>query len=118
MRYLVAVLVLVFSAGLAFADPVGKYSVAGTNPGNDGGKYSGTVVVKKTGDTYNVIWTIADDKFIGTGIGSKDFIAITYRSGKDTGLAMLAQDADGSWSGFWTYADGTQIGTERWVPTK
>ncbi len=97
-----------------FADPVGHYAVAGANPGGDG-KYSGEVTVEKTGDTYKVVWHVGDDTFIGTGIGAKDFIAISYKSGKDTGLALYAEQSDGSWEGYWTYAGGTQIGTERWV---
>lgn len=116
-RLAFAAVLLVLSYGFAFADPVGRFAVAGANPGGDG-KYSGDVAVEKTGDTYKVVWHIGDDTFIGTGIGSKDFIAISYKSGKDTGLALFAENADGSWSGFWTYAGGTQIGTERWVRQK
>ena len=116
-RFAVAAVLLVLSYGVALADPTGQYAVAGANPGGDG-KYSGEVSVEKTGDTYKVVWHIGDDTYIGTGIGSKDFIAISYKSGKDTGLALYAENADGSWAGFWTYAGGTQIGTERWVRQK
>lgn len=109
-----AAAILLLSSGLAFADPVGHYAVAGANPGGDG-KYSGEVTVEKTGDTYKVVWHVGDDTFIGTGIGAKDFTAISYKSGKDTGLALYAEQSDGSWEGYWTYAGGTQIGTERWI---
>jgi len=57
MRHLFAVsaAALLLSAATAFAaDPVGSYSVAGSNPGG-GDKYSGTVTVEKTGQTYRVI---------------------------------------------------------------
>lgn len=114
MRVTLAAAILLLSSGLAFADPVGHYAVAGANPGGDG-KYSGEVTVEKTGDTYKVVWHVGDDTFIGTGIGAKDFIAISYKSGKDTGLALYAEQSDGSWEGYWTYAGGTQIGTERWI---
>ena len=114
MRVTLAAAILLLSSGLAFADPVGHYAVAGANPGGDG-KYSGEVTVEKTGDTFKVVWHVGDDTFIGTGIGAKDFTAISYKSGKDTGLALYAEQSDGSWEGYWTYAGGTQIGTERWI---
>ena len=42
----------------AFAgDPVGTYSVIGSNPGGRG-RYSGTVTVERTGDTFRVTWDI------------------------------------------------------------
>src|SRR5664280_1264646 len=61
MRHLFAVsaAALLWSAASAFAaDPVGSYSVQGSNPGNRG-NYSGTVTVEKTGETYRVIWVVA-----------------------------------------------------------
>ena len=57
MRALIAGCVAVVLTGMtAFADPVGKYDVEGTNP--SGSTYSGSVSVQKTGDTYKVTWTI------------------------------------------------------------
>ena len=100
-------------ATAAFADPVGRYTVTGTDPG---GKrtYTGDVVVERTGDTYQVVWEIAGSRTTGTGIGNKDFIAVSYRSGNSTGIALYSDDGSGTWTGVWTYAGGKQIGTERW----
>lgn len=117
MRYALAATLLLLSCGVAFADPVGHYAVAGANPGGDG-KYSGDVSVEKTGDTYKVVWHVGNDTYVGTAIGSKDFIAVSYKSGNDTGLALYAEQTDGSWAGYWTYAGSSQIGTERWVRQK
>lgn len=104
---------LLWSAATAFAaDPVGRYSVEGANPGG-GGKYTGTVTVTKTGETYSVIWVVGGTRYIGTGIGNKDFIAVSYRSGSDTGLALYGADG-GNWAGIWTYAGGKQVGPEIW----
>lgn len=104
---------LLWSASTAFAaDPVGSYDVEGSNPGG-GGAYRGTVTVEKTGETYRVIWVVGSTRYIGTGIGNGEFIAVSYRSGSDTGLAMYG--AEGSnWKGVWTYAGGRQVGTEYW----
>ncbi|MFN3657220.1 MAG: hypothetical protein ACK4UO_08205 [Pseudolabrys sp.] len=114
MRHLFAVaLALAWSAVAAFAaDPVGTYSVEGTNPGG-GSRYSGTVTIAKTGETYRVVWVVGGTRYVGTGIGNKDFIAVSYRSGNDTGLALYGADG-GNWAGVWTYAGGTQMGAEIW----
>ena len=103
---------LVSASTAALADPVGSYDVAGNNPGG-GSAYSGIVTVERTGQTYRVVWDIAGTRYVGTGIGDKNFIAVSYRSGRDTGLALYG--ADGSnWSGVWTYAGGHEVGSEVW----
>ncbi len=80
------------SAATAFAaDPVGSYSVAGSNSGG-GSKCSGTVTVEKTGQTYRVVWIVGGTRYVGTGIGDKDFLAISYEAGSDTGLALYGSD--------------------------
>ena len=115
MRHLVTVSIAAFllSMATAFAaDPVGNYSVQGANPG-DKGRYSGTVTVEKTGETYRVIWVVAGTRYVGTGIGNKDFIAVSYRSGSETGLALYGADG-GNWTGIWTYAGGKEVGPEIW----
>ncbi len=62
----------------ALADPVGRYTVEGKNPGG-GPSYSGTVSVERTGQTYRVVWDVGGSRFIGTGVGNKDFLAVSYR---------------------------------------
>jgi len=97
MRHFLAVTAaLLWSAVAAFAaDPVG------------------TVTVSKTGETYRVVWVVGSTRYIGTGIGNKDFIAVSYRSGNDTGLALYGADG-GNWAGVWTYAGGQNVGAEFW----
>ena len=115
MRHLFALgaAALLWSAATAFAaDPVGRYSVEGNNPGG-GGKYTGTVTVEKTGETYQVIWVVGGTRYVGTGIGDKNFIAVSYKSGNDTGLALYGADG-ANWTGVWTYAGGHTMGAEVW----
>lgn len=113
MRFAVACIALVLSAVAAFAaDPVGSYTVQGNNPGG-GSRYTGTVTISRTGDTYRVVWVVGSTRYVGTGIGDKDFIAVSYRSGNDTGLALYGSDG-GNWKGLWTYAGGREVGTEIW----
>jgi len=105
---------LVLSCTLAFAgDPVGRYSVVGTNPGNKG-QYSGTVRVERTGQTFRVTWDIGSQTFLGTGIGSDKGFAVSYRSGSQTGLAIYGANGD-NWEGVWTYTGGQDIGGEAWT---
>lgn len=112
MRSLFVAAALLWSVVAAFAaDPLGAYDVQGTSP--DGSHYSGTATVNKTGQTYKVIWLIGSDTYTGTAIGDKDFLAISYVSGSDSGLALYGADG-GNWKGIWTYAGGTAIGTEIW----
>lgn len=114
MRRLVAVpFVLLFSVAAAFAaDPTGNYTIQGTNPGGNG-TYSGTVEVTKTGETYRVIWDVGGTRYVGTGIGNKDFIAVSYKSGSDTGLALYGADG-GNWAGVWAYSGARNVGAEIW----
>jgi hypothetical protein len=114
MRRLFAIaLALLWSATVAFAaDPTGNYTIKGTNPGGNG-TYSGSVTVSKTGETYRVVWVVGGTRYIGTGIGNKDFIAVSYKSGNDTGLALYGADG-GNWAGVWAYSGARQVGSEIW----
>jgi len=102
------------TASAAFAaEPVGTYRVEGTNPGN-GSAYSGTVSVERTGETFRVVWVVGGTRYVGTGIGNRNFLSVSYRSGESTGLALYGEDG-GNWVGVWTYAGGQQMGKERWL---
>src|SRR5258708_3389140 len=91
MRHLLVAAALLWSATAFAADPVGTYKIEGTNPGS-GTKYTGTVTVEKTGETYRVVWVVGDSRYVGTGLGDKNFMAVSYNSGSDTGLALYGED--------------------------
>ena len=110
---LIAALALLIAAPAFAADLTGDYTIEGSNPGNKG-HYTGTVTVRRTGETYSVVWVVGGTRYVGTGIGNKDFIAVSYRSGNDTGLALYGADG-ANWNGIWTYAGGKQVGAERWL---
>jgi len=112
MRILLVTAALLWSIVTAFAaDPVGSYDVQGNNP--DGSKYAGTVTVTQTGQTYRVVWKIGSTRYTGTAIGDKDFLAVSYQSGNQSGLALYGADGD-DWKGIWTYSGGTSMGAEVW----
>jgi hypothetical protein len=113
MRILAAITALLIGVATAFAaDPVGTYDVSGSNPGG-GSRYSGTVTVTRTGDTYRVEWDVGDTHYVGTGLGDKNFLAVSYHSGDSTGLALYGADG-GDWAGVWTYAGSRKVGAEIW----
>ncbi len=114
MRLALTCAALALSSTLAFAaDPVGSYKIEGSNPGG-GSNYAGSVTVEKTGETYRVIWVVGGQRYVGTGIGDHNFLAVSYRSGDNTGLALYGEEG-GNWIGVWTYAGGRQMGAERWL---
>jgi hypothetical protein len=115
MRHLFAITAaaLLWSAATAVAEPVGQYLGHGTNPGSTS-EYSGTISVERIGQTYRVTWFVGGLGYVGTGIGNKDFIAVSYKSSRgDTGLALYGASRE-NWSGVGTYAGGRAIGTEVW----
>lgn len=113
-RLLLALPILAALSGGAQAQKgvAGRYDVEGRSP--DGSTYRGTVEVVPTGETLRVTWVIGGERYLGTGIGDETFISVSYRSGNDTGLALLVNE-NGIWSGIWTYAGGTKLGQERWT---
>ena len=113
MRILAVLFALLIGTTVAFAaDPVGTYTVTGSNP-SDGSHYRGTVTVTRTGDTYRVVWKIGNARYEGTGLGDKDFLAVSYASGHSSGLALYGADG-GNWDGVWTYAGSRKVGAETW----
>ncbi len=112
MRTWLAAAALAFSVTTAQAQLTGQYKVEGANP--DGSTYNGTATVEKTGDTWRVTWNIGGQRFTGTGIGDKDFIAIGYKSGSDTGVALLGKEGD-NYFVVWSYIGSRKLGGEKWV---
>lgn len=114
MRVFSTAVAMLFMTASAFAgNPVGKYLVAGKNPGGKG-TYAGTVTVVKTGETYKVTWDIGGTIFVGTGVGDEKFLAVSYVSGDNTGLALYGEEGD-NWTGVWAYQKGTTLGGESWT---
>lgn len=110
MRAIAIATAFLLTTSTAFADPSGSYAVDGKSP--DGSTYKGSLVITKTGETYKVAWTVGGDRYVGTGVGDDNFLAVTYKAGTDAGLAVYGREADG-WKGVWTMIGGTKLGAER-----
>lgn len=106
--------VLIVTMANARAELIGHYRVSGTGP--DGLPYSGEVAVEMTGPTLHVVREVSGQRYIGTGLGYKNIIAVTYLIDDKPMLALYVQDDTGRWIGTWTYADGKVTGTEHWRP--
>ncbi|MCF3639759.1 hypothetical protein LXM94_07220 [Rhizobium sp. TRM95111] len=130
MRTGLAALALLMAASAASAGPEGTFDVVGTNP-DDNGRYEGTVTVKRTGETYAVVWDVAGTRFVGIGIGARPAgtaaafskasqgdtaLSVGYGSGEAHGVAVYEEQPDGSWAGIWTYAGSPVVSTEVWYP--
>lgn len=123
-------LLLALLPACALAGPEGSYDVVGRNP-DDNGEYRGTVTVKRTGETYEVLWEVAGTRFIGVGIGGvpggtvtahgaarddDSVITVGYGDGNGYGIAHFDLQPDGVWKGVWTYAGSERISSEEWLP--
>jgi hypothetical protein len=123
---------LIAAPTLAFADPTGTYNVVGRNADN-GSTYKGTVEVSRTGATYKVVWVIAGKQSVGTGIGThlendgktivsgpatdRDVgVSVGYINKDIYGVGTYYHQADGTWSGVWTYGGARNVTVETWTP--
>lgn len=129
-RIFLSLAAVVLGASLAHADPVGRYSVSGTNP-DSGSTYKGTVVVTRTGETYRVVWKIGGTTYYGTGLGAHyegdhyvvgpatpddTVLSVGYVSSGTYGQAFYVLNDDGTWRGVWTYDGSNEVATEDWRP--
>lgn len=105
-----ALLAALFSvaAGPATAQ-VGRYTVAGTNPGGAGG-YGGSLAVSPQGDAFRVVWETGGAPVEGIGVRQGDVLATAY--GGDCGVVAYAP-VDGGYEAIWATMGGTTLGTER-----
>ena len=110
MRLLITTLIFALAGESTLADPVGKYAVHGTNPG-DKSEYQGSVTVTRTGQTYHVVWKIGDGETVGIGVGGRlvgaqyemgpaseddTMLSVAYRSGATVGTALYSEDPKAS----------------------
>ncbi len=109
------VLVTAMGGATMAADFGGRYTVTGTNL--DGTSYSGTADIKITSNTTcEITWVTGSTTSVGHCMGMGDIIAASYSQGKNVGLAMYQQNADGSLDGYWTVAGRDGSGTETLTP--
>lgn len=95
----------------AAESPEGEFRLSGVYP--DGSTYSGKVVVTRVGDIFQVVKTVKDEKFNGSGVAYEDVFAIAYPRGETTQIALMAARVDGE-IGLFVQEKQQRLGAERW----
>jgi hypothetical protein len=98
----------------------GVYRVEGHSPGS-AEVYKGEAQIKKTGDTYTVIWRIGESGHVGTGILTDNVLSIFFQPldrRASAGIASFHVIDDKVVDGTWTILGGKAVGEERWFPDR
>lgn len=90
----------------------GEYSVKGSNPNGRGG-YEGKLSIKKTGDTYQLRWTLpGTPPYKGVGLRVGDSLYVGWGTDKEP-YAVIAYTFKGtSAEGLWTIANSSKTAKE------
>lgn len=104
-------------AGLPAQALEGRYRVEGQNPGQAAQTYRGEAVVKRTGETYSLVWQIGAGRQIGTGLLTGSVLSVVFQSvgSQGGGVASFETANDRIVGGRWTLIGGQTTGTERWT---
>ena len=115
MRIGLALAALIASALPALAIE-GRYKVEGRNPGQPQ-TYRGEAVIRKSGDTYSIVWQIGSGRQIGTGILTGSVLSVVFQAAAapgSGGVASFQVVDDKVAAGRWAVTGGQAVGTETW----
>ena len=111
---------LALAATIALASPTiaieGRYKVEGQNPGQPQ-IYRGEAIIKKSGDTYSIVWQIGSGRQIGTGILTGSVLSVVFQAAgasNSGGVASFQVTDNKVATGQWAVTGGKAIGTEKW----
>lgn len=96
----------------------GRYRVTGNVPGQSN-SYEGIALIKKTGETYTILWQIGDVAYLGTGILTAGVLSVAFaplnaRAGP--GVASLRISGESVSGGAWTTLGTEVVAHEQWTP--
>ncbi|TXM94381.1 hypothetical protein FV222_21455 [Methylobacterium sp. WL103] len=94
----------------------GRYKVEGQNPGQPQ-LYKGEAMIKRTGDTYSVVWQIGSGRQIGTGILTGTVLSVVFQATGapgSGGVASFQVIDDKVTVGKWAVTGGQTVGSEKW----
>jgi len=90
----------------------GEYDVKGTNPGGKGG-YEGKLQIRKTGDTYQLKWTLPGNRpYYGVGLRVGDSLHVGWGIGSETYAVISYDFKNGSAEGVWTVGESSKTAKE------
>jgi hypothetical protein len=119
MQYLRFISVIPLLMSLLIAAPAtaagieGIYSAQGTNPGGRG-HYKGTATIKRTGNTYKIVWNVGS-VFIGTGIVTDNVFSVSYTDEHKKWFGTVSyriEDGGDTLKGSWCEHGGRNVGSE------
>jgi hypothetical protein len=87
--------------------PGGHYVVSGLNP--NGSRYSGTLDVTASGDSYQFAWITGASQFQGVGTLAGNILTVNW--GSNTTPIIYAVADDGSLHGLWADGHGEEVAT-------
>jgi hypothetical protein len=116
------VLIIALSAALNFSTGAlaldeGTYRVEGHGPGAEEA-YTGEAQLKRTGDTYTVVWRIGEGRHVGTGILTDNVFSVFFQPlerGAAAGVASFRVVGNKVADGTWTVLGSQVVGVERWT---
>ena len=95
----------------------GRYRIEGRNPGQTQ-VYRGEAAVKKSGETYSIVWQIGPGRQIGTGILTGSVLSVVFQAAGAPGAGGVASfqvKDDKITAGQWAVTGGQTVGTEQWT---
>ncbi|MBE9128386.1 MULTISPECIES: CHAT domain-containing protein [unclassified Coleofasciculus] len=93
----------------------GNYQVTGTNPGSEG-QYKGNLNIRKTGDTYQLAWTVGAT-YRGVGIRSGDWLLVSWGQSSQFGVVDYTISGDKA-KGRLAIVNQSSLGIENLVRTQ
>lgn len=113
-KFILLILLLSFTLP-AYATPglEGTYAVTGSNPGAQGGTYSGSLTIKKMGDVYHVAWSVGTT-YEGIGLFDGNNLSVAWGSMEKPGFGIVVYEFVGGTKliGKWSTLQGKALGTE------
>jgi hypothetical protein len=93
----------------------GKYDVTGQSP--SGPPYKGEAAVRKTGQTYTVVWVIGQQIMFGTGVLNGSSLSVAFQSQNVRGApgVVVLHIVNGQLvGGVWSQLGMVEVMTENW----
>ncbi|PIR82287.1 hypothetical protein COU20_03185 [Candidatus Kaiserbacteria bacterium CG10_big_fil_rev_8_21_14_0_10_59_10] len=123
MHRMIVLLVALF-VGAAYAPAAaetpeldGFYAIKGVNANNEG-EYSAFAQIKKTGETYSILFQSGNVRYLGTGIMMNDILSVVYQPlvpNASAGIASYRVHEDTITSGRWSLLGSKVVGSEIWA---
>ena len=88
----------------------GRYDITLGQQPNSGGRYSGQVEIKRTGETYELQWFLPNPSYVGRGIRVGDLLVVGYGPESPGVVAYCMTDQGGD--GVWSYGASRGLGRE------